>query len=436
MGDMMTAMSVGSSLGHVKLPAQGILKLHIIGATSLSHVHLSPTTGPYLAITLGKTRLKTKVDCTHGANPVWYESIELIVSSSDVRKQSVVFQVKNKKKSSTTMAGSTMLGVANVKLISLCAKERTLLIPLKTYGGGGGGKQAAGVIRVHVKFEPWNGRMGGSSPMESMMLGGGEAAAAAGYPPHDPCRQQREMQMEPRQQRHQRRLSYVSAAQMMNFDQRDDYDDYPPPMVESSAHGHHQQPRGEVPFEHRDGAAAGGKSGWRHRHLRHEMSYLNRTPRPHQNTGGALPPLGPTSGGGRDEMGYYKQEPRASDMEPAVDDNIPAHRQRKFVPTKRSRQRSTSMWRVRDYLDTTHERFRRDEPFPRRGPPSRIDEIPSMIDFTQSDDSNGAGSDISSRDHRGRRHQHKGGGTSSNQRRRHYDDADGVASLKSKFLCF
>ena len=186
----LSAISVGSSVGKAKLPAQGILRLHVIRAESLTHVHLSPVTGPYLDIAYGKTRHKTRINNVGGVNPQWNECFELYVSSSDARKQSILFTVKNKKVSSTggggggaeddnrsiisaisSAGGSSILGVANVKLISLCAKERTLIIPLRRVGSS----KPAGCIKVRVSFEAWNaGRanLGGNVENTTDLRGG------------------------------------------------------------------------------------------------------------------------------------------------------------------------------------------------------------------------------------------------------------------------
>mmetsp|Transcript_2770 Transcript_2770/g.8142 ORF Transcript_2770/g.8142 Transcript_2770/m.8142 type:complete len:533 (+) Transcript_2770:313-1911(+) len=186
----LSAVSVGSTVvgfpTKAKVPAQGILRLHVLRAESLPHVHLSATTGPYLAVRYGNgkpaQRHKTRIQNAGGVNPTWNEDFELYVSSADVRKQAVLFTVKNKKVSSSvggrsgsgrgadddsrsilsTITGggsSSVLGVANVKLLSLCAKERTLLIPLRRVGNS----KPAGCIKVCVSFEAWNNAGGRSS---------------------------------------------------------------------------------------------------------------------------------------------------------------------------------------------------------------------------------------------------------------------------------
>ena len=94
----LSAMSVGSSLigglgssrSKAKVPAQGILRLHIVRAESLPHVHLSSTTGPYLAVLHDKMRHKTAIQNAGGVNPTWDECFDLYVNSPDVRKQSVL----------------------------------------------------------------------------------------------------------------------------------------------------------------------------------------------------------------------------------------------------------------------------------------------------------------------------------------------------------
>ena len=215
----LSAMSVGSSIGGVgsnrkaKVPAQGILRLHIIRAESLPHVHLSSTTGPYLAVRHDKMRHKTRIQNAGGVHPTWDECFDLYVNSADVRKQTVLFAVKNKKKASSsfgngsggssggnsadddsrgimstisTITGgggrgsSSVLGVANVKLVSLCARERTrtLLIPLRQVGSP---KRAAGCLKVRVSFEAWNNnaRRTGVGSVGAVR---GTAATAAGDP--------------------------------------------------------------------------------------------------------------------------------------------------------------------------------------------------------------------------------------------------------------
>lgn len=308
----LSAISVGSSVGMVKLPAQGILRLHVIRAESLTHVHLSPTTGPYLAIAYGKTRHKTRINNVGGVNPQWNECFELYVSSSDVRKQSVLFTVKNKKvtsngrggggggaegdnrsiisaiSSASSGGGSSILGVANVKLISLCAKERTLLIPLRRVGSS----KPAGCIKVRVSFEAWRaGRAAGSLSSggvgNTMDLRGG--ATPAGNPvmvnsvSHQSLQRhaKQQLMMMPQQPPTRRPMQNP----MMDMDQRDDYGPVtplPPPP-----------PRPPMPAS---AARAPARSG--------------------------LPPLGPSSTGRHG--GYYQLEESFEDME-VVDANS-AHR--------------------------------------------------------------------------------------------------------------
>ena len=311
----LSAVSVGSSVGKAKLPAQGILRLHIIRAESLPHVHLSPSTGPYLAIAYGKTRHKTCINTVGGVNPQWNECFELYVSSSDARKQSVLFTVKNKKVASNGGGGggggaeddnrsiisaistagggggSSILGIANVKLISLCAKERTLLIPLRRIGSS----KPAGCIKARVSFEAWNaGRANlGRNVENTTDLRGGATPAANPFMANTNTGSNQSLQHHAKQQlmmmtqqppTHRPSMPPMQQTMMMDMDQRDDYG----PVTPSPP-----QPRPTMPAS---AARVPPRSG--------------------------LPPRGPSSTGRHG--GYYRLEESFEDMQ--LVDAAPVHR--------------------------------------------------------------------------------------------------------------
>ena len=303
----LSAISVGSSVGQAKLPAQGILRLHIIRAESLQHVHISQSTGPYLAIAYGKTRHKTRINNVGGVNPQWNECFELYVSSSDARKQSVLFTVKNKKvspsgggaeddnrsiisaiSSAGSGGGSSILGVANVKLISLCAKERTLLIPLRRIGSS----KPGGCIKVRVSFDAWNA---GRASLGAGAVGNTVDLRGAGNPMMVNSGTNQSLQHHAKQQlmmmpqqppTHRSTMPPMQQATMMGMDQRDDY--MPGPVTPLPA-----QPRPPMPAP---AARAPPRSG--------------------------LPSRGPSSTGRRG--GYDRLEESFEDMK--LVDAAPSHR--------------------------------------------------------------------------------------------------------------
>ena len=142
---LMSAISIGSN--NSRASAHGTWTVRALGARGLAKAFLDGTTGPYLSVTQGKVRFKTAVDTKGAVDPKWDETFAFHVSSRRADADTVLFQVKNKKISRC----SSIIGAANVKLVSLCVGDRRLVIPLKAPGS----RLPAGELDVSVKFEPY-----------------------------------------------------------------------------------------------------------------------------------------------------------------------------------------------------------------------------------------------------------------------------------------
>jgi hypothetical protein len=439
----LSAVSVGSSVGtgKARLPAQGILTLHVVRGESLTHVHLSPTTGPYLAIAHGKTRHKTRVDIAGGVNPQWNERFEMYIATSDARKQSVLFTVKNKKVSSgSTSSGgggdddsrssiistitsaasggrSSVLGVANVKLISLCAKERTLLIPLRQVGSS----KPAGCIKVRVSFEVWNaGPTGAGLPVVPV-----GATADFGNPTTTGLSHQRlqhhakqQLMMMPRQQQPPPRRS-SAPPMMMGIDQRDDYGPLPSPPHVSTPRP--STTRGGLPprFPSRLGKYGGY---YRLEDSFAGMELIDATPA-NRCSAGKVPPKHRRSGGGQNPSSENRI--RGGGESGGGGGGGSGHRRDPDYRLRKHRPNHNRRW------DHQGEDACRDDTTARR------DDVPSIVDCYDEDDDHWAIESEFTTDRIGRAVlQEDSWERAKVPRPRVYTSPSGAMVSTSKFLCF
>lgn len=142
------AISVGSSNSNPPPLTEGVVSVQAVGAKDLRKVVIDGAdVGPYLSISLGKTRVKTGVDTQGGKNPIWNHAFAFQIAAADLDGHSMTFEVKNKKLTRTR----SLIGSVRVKLRSLSQTNGALTVPLSCPGRR---NESAGSLELLVHFQP------------------------------------------------------------------------------------------------------------------------------------------------------------------------------------------------------------------------------------------------------------------------------------------
>jgi hypothetical protein len=212
-------------------PATGTLTLTLHRGIDLYDTNTIGKQDPYVKVSIGKEKQKTKVHNSGGKNPVWEQAILFNINTTDVKKDIVKFEVYDKETVSDDFIGSFAIFLAE-----LAARPGKGVYQLTDKPNG----KPRGTIEVTVAWNQTSGTPFGAVQQQQQFQ---QQPVQQQQFQQQPVQQQQFQQQPVQQQQFQQQQQYVQQPQQQQFQQQQQYVQQPQQQQFQQQQQYVQQPQ-------------------------------------------------------------------------------------------------------------------------------------------------------------------------------------------------